>query len=74
MNEEDFSVDYQITVSERIRAIEGKTYPEGETVFIDMSIFLPEYIEETAGVLNREKVSLSHAKDVVRDRVLRTIF
>jgi len=73
MSEEEIKPQYEVLPEEGIFAIFGKEETTGETVFIKIS---PE--EKTAlrfaKILNENKVSVRHARDVLRDILFETFF
>lgn len=70
---DEIKPQYKVVPEEGIFAVFGKEGTTGETVFIKIS---PE--EKTAlriaEILNKNKVSVRHARDVARDILLESLF
>lgn len=75
--EEDILMDgevikpcYKVISSKGKNAIFGMEQTSGETVFIENLPGDEKSLSELSDFLNRNKVSVHHAKDVIRNRLL----
>ena len=70
MSEGDINPQYKVIRGESGFGISGKELTTEETVLIKRVSESKEFADRLAGILNDSKVSVHHAKDVIRDMLL----
>ena len=70
MSEGEINPQYRVFRGEKGFGISGKELTTAETVSIEHISKSEEFAKELAAILNDSKVSVHHAKDVIRDMLL----
>lgn len=73
MKGEDINPRYKIISEENWFGIFGKDLTTGETVLLCKISQNEDFAKEITMLLNDNKVSLCHAKDVIRDRFMKIL-
>ena len=73
MSEAEISPQYEIIAGENLFGIFGKERTTGETVLINKISSEEKIVLEIAEILNKNKVSVHHTKDVVRDLLIEAV-
>lgn len=74
MEQEEINPEYRVIGEEEMFGIFGEEKSTGEKVFIKQISPEPETVFRLAEILSKNKVSVRHAKDVIKDCLLMPLY
>ncbi len=74
MEQEGINPEYRVIGEEEMFGIFGEEKSTGEKVFIKQISPEPETVFRLAEILSKNKVSVHHAKDVIKDCLLAPLY
>ena len=74
MGQGEINPTYQVIGEEEMFGIFGEEKSTGEKVFIKQISPEPETVFRITEILNKNKVSIYHAKDVIKDCLLKPLY
>ena len=74
MEQEGINPEYRVIGEEEMFGIFGEEKSTGEKVFIKQIAPEPETVFRLTEILNKNKVSIYHAKDVIKDLLLTPLY
>lgn len=69
MGKGEIDPKYEVSYDNGVFGITGTEQTTGERVSVGLNLKSGEFAEELVALLNDKKVSVHHAKDVIRDRL-----